>query len=180
MAQSNMSTVARPYARAAFETALAHDALSTWSEMLELLADVVKTERVDAMLQDPRTDAGEKADQIIAICKDTLDEKGVHFVKVLAEQGRLQALPEIAAQFANAEAEHNRQTRVELVSAYPLSEAQQDKLARALAQRLNREISITTSVDRSLIGGVVIHAGDTVIDGSLRGRLTKLERALNA
>lgn len=180
MAQSNMSTVARPYARAAFETALAENALPTWSTMLELLADVVKTEQVSTMLLDPRTDAGDKADRLIGICKDTLDAKGVNFVNVLAEQGRLTALPEIAAQFADAEAAHNRQTRVELVSAYPLSEAQQDKLARALAQRLNREISITTSVDRSLIGGVVIHAGDTVIDGSLRGRLAKLERALNA
>ena len=180
MAQSNTPTVARPYARAAFELALAHDALPAWSGMLELLATVVGNERVVELIDDPRIDYAQKAEQIIAICQDELGELGSNFVQVLAKEGRLEALPEIAAQFEAARADHEKQTRVELISAFPLTEAQQNKLAEALAKRLNREISITTSVDRSLIGGVIVHAGDTVIDGSVRGRLAQLRSALTA
>lgn len=180
MAQSNMPTVARPYARAAFDIALAHDALPAWSTMLELLAAVVIDERVADLIRDPRSDHVQKAEQIIAICQDELDELGRNFVKTLAAHERLAALPEIAAQYADARADHERQARVELISAYPLSEAQQHTLAEALARRLNREISITTSVDQSLIGGVIVHAGDTVIDGSIRGRLAQLRSALTA
>ena len=180
MAQSNTTTVARPYARAAFELAQAHNALPTWSRMLELLAAVVSDERVVELLDDPRIDYAQKAEQIIAICQSELDELGGNFVKVLAEEGRLEALPEIAAQFDAARADHEKRAQVELISAFPLTEAQQNKLAEALAKRLNREISITTSVDQSLIGGVIVHAGDTVIDGSVRGRLAQLRSALTA
>lgn len=180
MAQSNTTTVARPYARAAFELAQAHNALPTWSRMLELLAAVVSDERVVELLDDPRIDYAQKAEQIIAICQSELDELGGNFVKVLAEEGRLEALPEIAAQFDSARADHEKRAQVELISAFPLTEAQQNKLAEALAKRLNREISITTSVDQSLIGGVIVHAGDTVIDGSVRGRLAQLRSALTA
>ena len=180
MAQSNMPTVARPYARAAFDIALAHDALPAWSNMLELLAAVVTDERVADIIGDPRFDYAQKAEQITAICRDELDELGRNFVKTLAKHERLVALPEIAAQFADARADHERQARIQVVSAYPLSEAQQNTLAEALARRLNREISITTLVDKSLIGGVIVHAGDTVIDGSIRGRLAQLRSALTA
>lgn len=180
MAQSNTITVARPYARAALELAQAHNALPAWSRMLELLAAVVSDECVVELLDDPRIDYAQKAEQILAICQSELDELGGNFVKVLAEEGRLEALPEIAAQFDAARADYEKRAQVELISAFPLTEAQQSKLAEALAKRLNREISITTSVDQSLIGGVIVHAGDTVIDGSVRGRLSQLRSALTA
>lgn len=180
MAQSNPATVARPYAKAAFETAVAQGDLSNWSKMLELLAWVVLDPRVESVIEDPRHAPGRTAEIIVELCGDQLDARGANFVALLAENGRLAALAEIFEQFEAARAEHERRVEVEIISAFALSDVQQGKLADALKKRLDREISITTSVDGSLIGGVIIHAGDTVIDGSLRGRLAQLESSLNA
>lgn len=102
------------------------------------------------------------------------------FLDTLADQGRLLALPFIAEQFEYLRAEHEQRVEVTVTSAYKLTAAQQTKLANALKKRLNREISITTQVDKTLIGGVILRAGDTVIDGSVRGRLNRLSEALTA
>ena len=99
---------------------------------------------------------------------------------MVGSQARLAALPAIAEQFELLKAQQEKRMDVNIVSAFALDDAQQEKLASALAKRLNREISITTQVDSTLLGGVILRAGDTVIDGSVRGRLSRLHEALSA
>lgn len=174
------STFARPYAKAAFE--LARDekgGFDTWSAMLATCAQVAEHERMQTLLHDPRLTEEKKAELVIEVCGDALDEQGRNFIRVLGQQDRLLLLPEIAELFEHERAEFERRVDVTLISAYALDDEQQSKLASALKKRLNREISITTQVDKSLLGGVIIRAGDTVIDGSVRGRLTQLASALH-
>lgn len=178
---AELSTVARPYAKAAFEFAVEQDALADWSSMLTQVAQVVSHDDVRAkVLKHPRLSNAEKADMLIDICGDSISEQVGNFLRLVARQGRLAALPDILAQFEVLKAEQEKRMDVTIVSAYPLNDAQQKKLTSALAKRLNREISITTQVDSELLGGVILRAGDTVIDGSVRGRLNRLQEALSA
>lgn len=178
MAQSNPATIARPYSKAAFEAAVEGKALESWSRALALLASLVKQPRVVEVIEDPRLNAERQAEIIIQLCSDELEPKVKNFVVLLAEHKRLPVLDEIHAQFEVARDEYERRVEVNIISAYALNEEQQNKLAQALKKRLDRDISITTSVDDSLIGGVIIQAGDTVIDGSVRGRLAELKDGL--
>ncbi|OHV08884.1 F0F1 ATP synthase subunit delta [Kushneria phosphatilytica] len=171
---------ARPYAKAAFELAREQQAVDQWSTMLAEGARVVLDERVATWLADPTRTAAEQADTLIELLGETLDERGREFIRVLARQHRLAALPAISELFEAERAEYERVAVVEVISAFELSQTQQDSLARALKKRLDREITMTTSVDRTLLGGVIIRSGDTVIDGSARGRLARLKRDLNA
>ncbi|SHE73394.1 ATP synthase F1 subcomplex delta subunit [Modicisalibacter ilicicola DSM 19980] len=174
------STVARPYAKATFELALAKKKLATWSDMLKLAAQVAANEDMQSsILGNPRLSDKEKADAIIDVCGKALDEEGRNLVRTLAQRNRLMALPDIAEQFELLKAQQEKRMDVTIVSAFPLDDKQEDKLASALAKRLNQEISITTQVDSALLGGVILRAGDTVIDGSVRGRLARLRDALS-
>ncbi|MBZ9539698.1 F0F1 ATP synthase subunit delta [Modicisalibacter tunisiensis] len=175
------STVARPYAKAAFEFAHAQKALEAWSEMLTLAAGVVADDAMRSrVLDNPRLSGAEKADVVIDVGGDAFSEEGRNFLRTLGQGHRLAALPDIAEQFEQLKAEQEKRLEVTIVSAFPLDAAQQDTLASALAKRLNREISITTQVDRALMGGVILRAGDTVIDGSVRNRLARLRDTLSA
>ncbi|WP_086479989.1 F0F1 ATP synthase subunit delta [Oceanospirillum sanctuarii] len=176
---AELSTVARPYAKAAFEYALSQGKLAEWSNMLNLAAQAVADSAVQNVLGNPAISQAQKAEIVIEICTG-LDENGKNFVQTLSEVGRLSLFPQIAEQFEALKAEQEKTVEVEITSAYELTSEQQTKLAQALQKRLNREIKIQTQVDQSLIGGVLIHAGDTVIDGSVRGKLAKLAEAMNS
>jgi len=176
---AELSTVARPYAKAAFEYALSQGKLAEWSNMLNLAAQAVADSAVQNVLGNPAISQAQKAEIVIEICTG-LDESGKNFVQTLSEVGRLSLFPQIAEQFEALKAEQEKTVEVEITSAYELTSEQQTKLAQALQKRLNREIKIQTQVDQSLIGGVLIHAGDTVIDGSVRGKLAKLAEAMNS
>ncbi|MFD2191813.1 F0F1 ATP synthase subunit delta [Pistricoccus aurantiacus] len=174
------STAARPYAKAAFEFARDHKALKDWATMLDTLARVVDNDDMRArVLGNPRLSNDEKVDLISDICGDSLNEQGRNFLVEIGRKGRLAALPDIAEQFALLKSQQEKRVDVDIVSAFPLDKAQEDKLASALAKRLDREISITTQVDKSLLGGVILRTGDTVIDGSVRGRLNRLHEVLS-
>jgi F-type H+-transporting ATPase subunit delta len=176
---AELSTVARPYAKAAFEYALSQGKLAEWSKMLGLTAQAVSDSAVQNVLGNPGISQEQKAGIISDICPD-LDENGKNFVQTLSEVGRLTLFPQIAEQFETLKAEQEKTVEVEITSAYELTSEQQTNLAQALQKRLNREIKIQTQVDKSLIGGVLIHAGDTVIDGSVRGKLAKLAESMNS
>lgn len=174
---AELLTVARPYAKAAFEYARDHEAFDSWSQALGFLSAAVANSDVRRLLGSPKLENDKK----VTLLSDMLPEKhdGLsRFLDTLADQGRLLALPFIAEQFEYLRAEHEQRVEVTVTSAYKLTAAEQTKLANALKKRLNREISITTQVDKSLIGGVILRAGDTVIDGSVRGRLNRLSEAL--
>ncbi|SDO40574.1 ATP synthase F1 subcomplex delta subunit [Halomonas shengliensis] len=177
---AELSTVARPYAKAAFEYARDHQTLDSWSDWLSKLAMVVISREALKLLSSPKLDNERKVALVTELAEVDLDEAASRFLASLGEKGRLAALAAIREQFETLRADHEKRVDVTVVSAYKLTKAQQDKLAGALKKRLNREISITTQVDPELLGGVILRAGDTVIDGSVRGRLNRLSEALTA
>jgi len=177
---AELSTLARPYAKAVFEYAEAAGTLEQWSSALAVLGAVVADATMEKLLASPAFTTGQQADALIEICAESLDEKGRNLVQLLAENRRLPLLPFIREQYEVLKLQRQRTVDVELVSATPLDQAQQDKLIEALGRKLDRSIKATVSVDESLLGGVLIRAGDTIIDGSIRGRLTKLAEALHS
>lgn len=173
---SNAITFARPYARAAFATAQAAQRLPQWSAALVFAAQVAAEPRIQALLGDPRLGAGDK----IALLAepDAQDPRFAAFLELLAENGRLSLLPEIAALYERQRAEAENTVRARVTSATELDAAALDSLKAGLRKRFGREVELTAEVDAALIGGAVIDTGDVVIDGSLRGRLARLESSL--
>jgi F-type H+-transporting ATPase subunit delta len=177
---AELSTLARPYAKAAFQYAADASDLQGWSDSLGVAAIVAQHDAVVKLLSSPSYTATQKAEKTIAVCGDALNDNARRFVQVLAENRRLQLLPQIYQQFEVLKANREKTVEVSVVTASEISTEQQDKLASALSKKLEREVNMQVSIDGSLIGGVVIRAGDTVIDGSIRGRLAKLAEVLNS
>jgi F-type H+-transporting ATPase subunit delta len=177
MAQEK-ATLARPYANAVFDVARNEGRLDQWSRLLRILAAAAATARVQQMLGDPMLSAAEKVGKLALLCDGELDESGHRLLDVLAQNKRWGLFDDISEQFEALRAEEQRALDVEVVSAYELSEEQQQKLADSLRRRFARDIRMNTRVESKLLGGVVIRAGDTVIDGSIRGRLAKLSESL--
>ena len=173
-------TLARPYANAAFEVAVADKALAEWSEMLKTLAAVAADDKVSSLLKNPALTAEKQSDALLAICGEEVTAKGKNMVRLLAENRRLPLLPEIAEIFDVLKAAKEKSVDVDLATAYALSDALVEQLTQALQKRLDRQVKLHTSVDQSLIGGAVIRAGDTVIDSSVRGKLNKLAESLSS
>ena len=174
------STVARPYAEAVFRLADAAGALAKWSEMLAGLAQVSADERVRAAVADPtRTDA-QIAGLFISILAGKLTGEAENFVRVLAENARLNLLPEMRRQFEALKNEREGVVEAEVQSAFELTEPQLADLVQCLEKKTGRKVRAQVSVDRELIGGVKIVLGDKVIDGSARAQLAALETALKA
>lgn len=176
---ADFNTIARPYAHAVFKLARDQDALAAWSETLGLLAAVAADARVHALLASPRLAPEQQRDLILDICGDRLDAAGRNLVALLAENRRLVALPDVAAQYEALRATEEGTLQARLISAQPVDEKVRDALASALGKRLSRKVTLNAEVDESLLGGAVIRAGDLVIDGSVRGRLTRLTSSLN-
>ncbi|MBB1518564.1 F0F1 ATP synthase subunit delta [Aquipseudomonas guryensis] len=177
---AELTTLARPYAKAAFEHAQAHQQLASWSAMLGLAAAVSQDDTLQRVLKAPRLTSTEKATTFNEVCGDKFDAQARNFISIVAEYGRLDLLPEIAALFELYKAEQEKSVDVEVTSAFALSTEQQDKLAKVLSARLSREVRLHATEDATLIGGVVIRAGDLVIDGSVRGKIAKLAEALKS
>ncbi|WP_372613950.1 F0F1 ATP synthase subunit delta [Halomonas sp.] len=177
---AEISTVARPYTKAAFDYACEQKALDAWSELLQKLGVVMASHDVQELLGSPKLTTERRVSLAIELADVSVDDAQRRFLDTLGEKGRLPALSAIADQFERLRAEQEKRIEVTVVSAFELDDSQQQKLASALKKRLKREISITTQVDKNLMGGVVLRAGDTVIDGSVRGRLNRLSEALIA
>ena len=168
------STVARPYAQAAFALAKEQGALSAWSEMLQLSAVVAANSDVGRLIGSPRMSTAQLADFFIGIAGELVNEQSANLLRVLAENRRLAVLPEIAVQYEALKADEERTIVAHVTSAYELSAEQQAKLVAALNKFLGRDVQLDCEVDHSLLGGAVIHAGDQVIDGSALGKLSRL------
>ena len=179
MAEAELSTVARPYARAAFSFALDQDGgLAHWSRMLQLLSAAVNESIVQSALDDPLLTMDDKTSFLFNLMGDDLSGQGRNFIGVLAEYDRLALIATVAEQFEVLKANHEKTLDVSVTSAYEVSEDDQQRLSDALSGKLQRDINMETDVDESLIGGVLIRAEDTVIDDTVRGRLTRLAQAL--
>ncbi len=175
---AELSTLARPYAKAAFEFALSSNALAAWEKQLATAAAVVSSAKVKALLASPALTGEQQAQRFIALFGDALGAKQQNFIKVLAAHKRLRLLPNIYQLFAELKALQEQTVDLEVSTAFALDDALQNKLAAAMKKQLQREVKVSTVVDSSLLGGVIIRSGDMVIDGSVRGRLAKLAEAM--
>jgi F-type H+-transporting ATPase subunit delta len=172
---SQTLTLARPYARAAFAVARDESALPAWSQALAFAAHVSADPRVATLLGDPRL---RDADAVALLAPSDAGEGFGRFLSMLASNRRLALLPEIAGLFEELRAEAERVVKARVTSASALPAGELDGLKAALRKRFGREVEVETAVDPSLIGGAVIDAGDIVIDGSLKGKLERLQTAL--
>ena len=171
------STTARPYARAIFELAEERGGFEQWSSRLAFWSSVVQDDAIRSRLAEPGTTAQAKADLIVQV-SDGLDDDSRSLLKLLADNDRLFALPDMYQQFEQLRREAEGEIEAHIVSAYELTDDQSQRIVEALGKRLDRKVRITSEVDPSLIGGAVIRAGDLVIDGSIRGRLSGLEQSV--
>ncbi len=174
------STIARPYAEAAFRIADDAGALARWSEMLAALAQVAADERVRAAVGDPNLSDAQVAGLFLAILAGKLNGEAENFVRVLAANGRLELLPQIRVQFDSLKNEREGVLEAEVQSAFQLSPAQLQDLVQRLEKKTGRKVRAHVSLDKELIGGVRVVIGDKVIDGSARAQLAALETALKA
>ena len=168
------ATIARPYAKAAFEYAREANAFAAWSQGLQSAAQIVADPSVAPLTKSPQWPMANLVSLITDVAGDKLNAGMQNFVRVLAENHRLLLLPEIAAHYEKLRAAVENTLDVEVISAVTLSDAQADKLKQALSTRLKRTVRMQNSVDSTLLGGAVVRAGDLVIDGSLKGRLERL------
>jgi len=173
-------TIARPYARAAFEEAQERRSLPAWSRALRTGADVVKDPRVGELMGNPHVTPQQMADLLIGIAGDSLGNEGQNFLRTLADNHRLPYLPEISAQFDALKDAAEGVADVTVISAAPLDEQQRQKITAALGRRLQREVRLHCQLDPQLIGGAILRSGDLVIDGSLRSRLERIAYELTA
>lgn len=176
---SELTTVARPYAKAAFDYAVEHQAVDKWSEMVAFAAAVADNDAMAPVLVSEAAPA-ELAELFVQVCGDQLDEHGQNFIRILAENGRLRALPDIAVLFNEMVTEHQKTVDVTVVSAAELDDAEKERISKSMSERLARKVSLQCTVDESLIGGMIIQAGDTVIDSSYRGKLERLTETLQS
>jgi F-type H+-transporting ATPase subunit delta len=181
---ADRSTIARPYARAAFDEARADKRLTQWSDAINIGAQVVQDARVQKLLDHPSVTSAELADFVIGVANGNLDQDGAtpvrNFVQTLAENRRLGYLPEIAEIFNELKDAEEGIVDVTVTSAAPLDQQQQLTLSEALSRKLKRQVRLHCETDASLIGGAVLRAGDLVIDGSLRTRLDRIATELTA
>lgn len=171
---SELTTAARPYARAVFETAFKNSDLASWSDTLTFMGAVISDERVAELLSSPDMAKQAGADAFISLCDGKLDDKAQNLVRMLAENDRLSLFPEMSVIFEALKDEAEGSVEAIVAVAKPLTKAEEDEISKALKKRLGRDVKLNVSVDESLLGGAIIHAGDLVIDGSLQGRLNKL------
>ena len=176
---SEFITVARPYAKAAFDFAVENQSVERWQQMLAFTAVVTRNEQMAELLSGavaPET----LSNTFIAVCGDELDEHGQNFIRVMAENGRLLVLPAVLQQFIELRAALESTVEVEVLSSSALNDTQQAKIIAAMEKRLSRKVKLNCKIDKSVIAGVIIRAGDLVIDGSVRGRLERLTDVLQS
>ncbi len=185
MADNN--TVARPYAQAVFEVAQENNALTELSESLAAAKALLEDGQVVEFLAAPALSDADRLTFLQGLFAEAVgkgsvfaggSEHGTNFFRLLLENRRVAALPEIADEFEALKAKIENTVDAVITSAAPLSAKQQQAMADSLKAKLGRDVNVTTEIDENLIGGAVIRAGDVVIDGSLRARLDGLANAL--
>lgn len=176
---SDLITAARPYARAVFELAQSESAQAAWSDALMLMSALVAHADMRVMLDSPKLGADKKAQLLIDVCDGKLKATQQNLLRTLAENGRFELLPDIAALYEIMRAEAESKIEATVKSAHPLNDAQKQAIIAALKKKLGREVTLVTETDTTLIGGVVIRAGDLVIDGSAQAKLASLGQALS-
>ncbi len=176
---ADITTLARPYAKAVFELARDSGKLADWTGVLKTIADAVSAPQVAQLLGHPALTRADLAAVLVQTLGPKLGAEGTALLKLLVENGRLTTAASIAQQYEQLRADAEARADVEITTAVPVVDAQQQQLAGAVKKRLGREVVVAWGVDESLIAGAVIRAGDLVIDGSVRGRIAALATHLN-
>ena len=177
---AELLTLARPYAKAAFAYASEQNATDAWSNALQLLSAAVQDEAFSAYLNRPELTPAEQVGLFAKVLGNEQTEAVSNFLTLLADNGRLALLPEIDTEFEQLKSQNNNTVDVVIESAFPLDSVQEQKLAHALEKRLNSAVKVTVEVNPALIAGVVIRAGDQVIDDSALSKLEKMRTRLLA
>jgi len=177
---AELTTIARPYAEAAFSLARERNALPQWSEMLRLAGAVVADPKVAEALDNPRLDAGAKESLLLSVCGDKLDGGGRNFIRVLVEADRIKMLPAIQALFETLKDQADGVAKALIETAYPFTGNELPELTTALERRFGKKIEATVVVNPDLIGGARITVGDAVIDGTVQEQLRQMAQQLRA
>ena len=185
---SDNVTIARPYAKAIFNHALDKNLLASWSIILHDLAQTVLDPRASRFISNPESAVELQSQLLLSVLSSTLNKTGDaidmtpidNLVHMLTTNKRLLLLPDICAQFEVLRAEQEKTLTVQVSSFATLTDEQEQHLVQSLSKRLQRQVMLNITIDKSLLGGAVIRAGDLVIDGSVAGKLTKLGAALAA
>ena len=172
------TTLARPYARAAFEHARAAGELAAWQTALSELAAITTQPKVAAAMRDPNQTAAQRASTLSSLAGDAVPTAVGNLLAIMSDNGRLSLIPEVATLFDQLKQAAESAVAVHVTSAYPLSDAETQQLTETMQEKLERSITLTSETDPSLLGGALIRADDLVIDGSVRGRLNKLAGTL--
>lgn len=175
---SELTTAARPYARAVFEMAESAGNLGEWSDLLGFMGSVASNDEVSSLLATPKMAKQSGADAFVKLCDGKLNDEAINLVGMLAENDRLTLLPEMSAIYEVLKDEAEGSVEALVTSAKALTKAEEKSISAALKKRLGRDVKIKVSVDDTLLGGAIIQAGDLVIDGSLKGRLVKMTSAM--
>ena len=176
---SELTTAARPYAKAVYEIAEATGSLDTWSEQLGVMASIVTAEGSAELLNSPKASASQKIDTFVEIADGDLNEQSVNLLKSLGENNRFALLPDMASLFEVLKSESQGEVEGELIAAAEVSPEQESAIVTALEKRLGRKVKLVTKINSSLLGGAIIRVGDLVIDGSLQGRFQTMKSNLS-
>jgi F-type H+-transporting ATPase subunit delta len=178
MTSGKMTTLARPYAVAAFEYAVEKQDMSAWEVFLQSAAKVAQDVSVQRLLSSPSVTREQLATFFCEILVSLLNTERKNFIQLLVEHDRLMVLPDIALLFGQYRAIQEKTSQAHVISAIPLDDAYQQKLIKVLTARLQRQVELQCEVDPLLLGGVIVRVDDKVIDGSIRGKLTRLLESL--
>jgi F-type H+-transporting ATPase subunit delta len=170
--------LARPYAKAAFEYAVEHQQLDQWAVMLRTMAELIGQPEVQQLLKNPKYSAQAHSEMCLALGQDILDAAGQNFIKMLASNRRLSTLSSIVAQFEQLRAVIEQTLTVRVKSAIPLNDDYQQRLITLLSAKFQRRIILQCEVEEKLLGGLLITAGDHVIDGTVKGQLERMREVM--
>ena len=171
-------TLARPYARAAFEFALAANDVAQWRDFLQFMVCLMREPKVYRWTFDPRVDAVRLLDVITDLGREWMNESRRNFLKVIIDNKRLRELPAIFDLFKLDQAEYEKTLDVDVLTYSAFTPEQEKALALSLEQRLQRHVRLHFKIDQTLLGGALIRAGDLIIDGSVRTKLKRLQDSL--
>jgi len=174
---AELATVARPYAEALYRVAQSGD-MAAWSAATSELGQIGANPDVQAFAANPKVTAAQLADTIASLVKSPLNAEAKNFIAMLAENGRVNLLPEIAAQFAALKNANEGAADAAIFSAFEISGDQLAQLVATLEKKFGRKLNPTVTVDASLIGGVRVVVGDEVLDTSVRAKLQQMQVAL--
>jgi F-type H+-transporting ATPase subunit delta len=175
---SELATLARPYAAAVFKRSSETGTTEKWSKSLAFMSAVLKDKEISAVVGNPKVSKQRLSGLILDICQGQVDEEGANFLKLLVQNNRLTLVPTVAILFEAFKAESEGYVDVQVTTAYAFSQEEKQSFTSTLEKRLSKKVHMNVAVDKSLIGGVLVRAGDRVIDGSIKGQLQQLAKRL--